>query len=734
LAPPWITIRVGAAFSRDLRRTLSWLRSWLKPLLLVLPLVIALAALGALIAARARDGLNEGRPSGAAIPVGSDPIKIAVTEDGLYAVRIALGGTEPSALRLTLRGREVPFLLAGEDNAPMLIFYGQANRGIYSAANVYWLRAEGGGARMEERDAPPPGAPALDGLARLRLEEDRLYHALPAPGEDHWLWEALYAPATLTRTLTLPHLAAGEGRLVVALWSGTNAAVNPDHHLRIHLNGHVLADERWDGITTRLITATVPIGVLREGENTLSLEAVGDTGAPVDQVFLNWVQLDYPRHLNAAEGALAFSSAASAYHLSGFSEDAFVLDITDPDRPLRLKGRATGDGLAFGSVANGLRRYLVASVSALRSPASVTPARAPKLKDEAGGADYLVIAPDAFAEALQPLLDWRERQGLRVRRVSPEEIYDAYNYGMKDTQAIRDFLRDAHARWQPAPRFILLVGDASYDYKHILRATQQDIVPTRLVYTTFAGDTASDTWYAEDDQGRPLFAIGRLPAQTPEQVKTMVSKIIAYEQAPAADWQRRALVVADNEDPAFESLNEQLINSLPSGYTAERVYFSQAPSGEAGQLHQAVVEAFNRGLVLVNYIGHGSLDVWGEEQALTVKNVADLKNGDRLPILTAYTCLNGFFHHPQATSLAEALLWQQGGGIVGAVVPSGRSLTSQQAPLAQAFTTALFSPDVSTLGEALQRAQETLLPDGSTPLEVIRTFNLLGDPALRFIK
>jgi hypothetical protein len=355
------------------------------------------------------------------------------------------------------------------------------------------------------------------------------------------------------------------------------------------------------------------------------------------------------------------------------------------------------------------------------------------LKDDANGADYLVIAPDAFAEALQPLLDWREKQGLRVRRVSPDEIYDAYGYGMKDTQAIRDFLRDAHARWQPAPRFVLLVGDSSYDYKNVLKGRQQDVVPTRLVYTTFAGDTASDTWYAEDDQGKPLFAIGRLPAQTPDQVKVMVGKIIAYEQAPAADWHKRALVVADNEDPTFESLNEQLINGLPSGYSAERVYFSQVQPDEREKLHDAVQAAFNQGVAIVNYIGHGSLDVWGQEQALTVESAGHLQNGDRLPILTTYTCLNGFFHHPQATSLAEALLWQEGGGIVGAVVPSGRSLTSQQAPLAQAFYAALFSADVSTLGEALERAQASV-PQDMTPLEVIETFNLLGDPALRFVK
>jgi hypothetical protein len=692
--------------------------------------IVALAALGALIAASARDRVGVPPPS-ASIPLA--PSKIAVTADGLYGVSFDVGDTDPDNLHLTLRDRDVPFLLQGEGRERTLIFYGQARRSIYDDANVYWLTTDGGGARQDKRAAPIEDIAASTGVTRLRLEEDRHYHAEPLPGADHWLWEALYAPGTLTRTLTVSDLAAGEGALVLGVWSGTDAPADPDHHLRVSLNGRQLADDKWNGMSARLITTTVPSGVLHSGENILSMEAGGDTGAPVDLVFLNWVQLDYPRKLNATDGILAFSSAASGYRLSGLGEDAVVVDITDPDAPIFAVAAASGDALTFGSAEAGLRRYLAVSPEALLTPASVTQAEAPTLRDETDGADYLVIAPDAFAAELQPLLDWRAKNGLTVRRVSPEAVYDAYGYGMKDTQAIRDFLRDAHARWRPAPRFVLLVGDSSYDYKNLLGGAQRDILPTRLVHTTFAGETASDTWYAEDDQGKPLFAIGRLPAQTPEQFATMVAKIIGYEQAPDADWRKRALVVADNEDPAFESLNEQLIASLPPGYTAERVYFGQADPSDKGKLHEAVLAAFDQGVSVVNYIGHGSLDVWGEEQALTVKSVAELKNGDRLPILTTYTCLNGFFHHPIATSLAEALLWHEDGGIVAAVVPSGRSLTSQQAPLAQAFYTALFSEDVTTLGEALMHAQANA-PADVTPLEVVRTFNLLGDPALRFIR
>jgi len=720
-----------------------------RPFLLALLFVGVLGGLAALAASRTRTGPARGTLSVAGPLIGgsaTDVVKVAVEADGVYRLDAALlgaagfdlAGADPGRLRLTLRGRDVPFYLAGADRGRALIFYGQANPGTYSATTIYWLTvsAQGSARYMAERAAAPQGVPVEAGMARLRLEEDRIYHPEPLPDEDHWLWEALYGPGRLTRTLNLPLLAAGEeATLVVALWSGTNAPISPDHHVSISLNDRPLADDRWDGMMARLITATIPAGVLHDGANTLVINAPGDTGAPVDQVFLDWIQLDYPRRLSTNDGLLAFTGTAITYYLKGFGDDALLLDITDPAQPVRLTGAVTaGDEITFGSMGDKPHHYLVVGALAFRRPVSVTPARLPTLKQESGGADYLAIVPAAFSQAIQPLLDWRAKNGLRVRTVDPADIYDTYSYGMKDPAAIRDFLRDVHSRWQPPPRFVLLVGDASYDYRNVLQGKNRDIVPTSLVYTQFAGETASDTWYAEDDQGRPLFAIGRLPAQTPEQVATMVGKIIAYEQAPPADWRTRMLAVADDEDPAFESLNEQLIAALPPGYSAERIYFNTTmdQKDRSQKLHQAIVAAFNHGVSIVNYIGHGSLDVWGDEQALTVKNAADLKNGDRLPVLTTYTCLNGFFQHPQADSLAEVLLWLKDGGIVGAVVPSGRSLAAQQAPLAQAFYAALFDPKIPTLGEALERAQTNLSSNAATPLEVIETFNLLGDPALRF--
>ena len=119
---------------------------------------------------------------------------------------------------------------------------------------------------------------------------------------------------------------------------------------------------------------------------------------------------------------------------------------------------------------------------------------------------------------------------------------------------------------------------------------------------------------------------------------------------------------------------------------------------------------------------------------LAVSPITDadtLSNGTQLPIFTTFTCLNGYFNHPSEDALAETLLWADNGGIVAAVAPSGRSLTSQQTPLANSFYEKLLSGEAETLGEALQMAKQ-LSANQEYLAEVIHTFNLLGDPALRF--
>lgn len=154
---------------------------------------------------------------------------------------------------------------------------------------------------------------------------------------------------------------------------------------------------------------------------------------------------------------------------------------------------------------------------------------------------------------------------------------------------------------------------------------------------------------------------------------------------------------------------------------------------ENEDIHDAIISALNQGVGIINYVGHGSVEVWGDEMVLQAQDAAILTNEERLPIFTTFTCLNGYFNHPKTDALAETLLRAANGGVVAAIAPSGRTFTAQQTPIADSFYRYLLSGDTQTIGEALQWAKLDAAHDPYLG-EVIYTFNLLGDPALRFQK
>jgi hypothetical protein len=287
----------------------------------------------------------------------------------------------------------------------------------------------------------------------------------------------------------------------------------------------------------------------------------------------------------------------------------------------------------------------------------------------------------------------------------------------------------------PAPRYLLLAGDASYDPAGYLKGPEADLVPTHLIDTEFSGRTASDVWYALADDNptaRPALAVGRFPAQTIAQMQAMVGKTLAYaatrESDAATAGRRRALFVADNDETGFATAAEAFATVL-SDYTSRVV----TVEGDGAQARAELLRALDEGVGLLGYFGHGSLSLWAKEKIFSVEDVPKLVNRDRLPIAFTLTCLSGFFQHPATPSLGEALLRAPNGGAVAALVPSSAALLEDQSLLSEALARALAYNDAEghkTLGETILAAQSTLPADSPIGREILLTFNLLGDPTL----
>lgn len=666
-------------------------------------------------------------------------LRLTVYQTGLAVVTAAqvseanlpLESFSADGLSLSRNGQPVPFYVSGEGREALLYFYGQAYTDTLDAPAVYWL-SPGRGQAMAERSATPTTTSGeTTGLRQQHWEENETFLA-QAGGDDVWLGKLLFAPSALDIPLTGIRPNGGPGELTIRIWSNNQAAADPDHHVEILLNGRKVADHTWDGIKQETITVPVAAGLLQPDGNILTINAPGDTGAAGEALYIDWVELVYESDLNlAGADQLWFTSEARTIEVEAADSDALIFDVTNPDEPAVLTNVRRGPSrLRF---AGSGRAYVVLNHpdQALTPAISVAPVWQEPLKTPGRRADYIAIVADVegFTDALQPLLNHREKQGMEVALIPLTQIFDEFGYGRRSPTAIRDFLAYAATNWQePSPRYVLLVGDASYDIYHFTNSSNDDLLPTHLVFTEYAGYVASDTWYTllAEETLAPTLAIGRLPAQTAAQLTIMVNKTIAYEQAGNEPWTQRALLVADDE-PAFDRASDDLAAALEStNFQTQKLYMT-----ENEEIYDSLLSALNQGVGILNYVGHGSIEVWGDEKVFESEDAALLINGNRLPIFTTFTCLNGYFNHPQVDALAETLLWAEDGGVVAAVAPSGRSLTLQQLPIADVFYQKLLTGEANTLGEALQAAK---MAGAADPFlhDVIHTFNLLGDPALHF--
>jgi Peptidase family C25/Right handed beta helix region len=668
----------------------------------------------------------------------AETVRLAARAPGLYRVRFedAFGGRRvpASSLRLSRQGVAAAFHLEpdngvfGPGSALFFVSEGAALN-PYGMEAVYELERGSPGLEMDRGSALPGAGPTIAAYHhRVDREENHLYQAALLEAPDPWLWDVLFAPSEKSYPFEVVNLAASSepAMLSLRLQGASDFPASPDHHVRVSVNGVQVA-ERWlEGKQPLLVEAPIPAGVLREGSNSLAIENVGDTEAAYSMVMLDRFTVDYPGRLVAENGSLdgSFGESGTA-EIVGVS-GASVVDVTDR-QPRWLSGAQATPGSVRLSVAAG-RRYLVLSSGKALAPEIRVPLPS-RLKEETNRADYLMVGPRELLDAAGPLLDLRRRQGLESRAVALEEIDSEFGYGEADPRAIREFLFYAYHSWQrPAPRYVVLVGDATYDFKDVLGTGVRNEVPPMMVKTSYLW-TASDAAYAavNGEDILPDLAIGRLPAANVDELRVMIAKILAYE-AGGPSIRGRAVLVADNPDSAgdFERNADEIADTVLASSNPRRIYLSRL--GVAAT-RDAIVDAFDDGAALLSYVGHGGIHLWASENIFDRSRVETLAEQPEQPVVLTLNCLNGYFLFPYFDSLSEELVKAEGKGAIASISPSGLSLDEPAHRYHEALLSELVSGRHRRLGDAFLSAQSDYAATGAFP-ELLRIYHLFGDPAL----
>jgi hypothetical protein len=669
--------------------------------------------------------------------------KIGIREQGWYRVTqpelVAAGldpWGDPRRLRLFADGQEQAILVSGQgdgrfDPGDSIEFYGTGQDTPFTNTRVYWLmEGEQLGKRIKTRQSVAGLEGSLSFPHTVQIKERSIYIATLKNGDTENFFGAVVKTKGADQILNVTNLdpsSPGNALLEVALQGVTSAS----HRVMVFVNDAEVMEMRFDGVVRKVMKVALPQSWLLEGENLISLVA---QGGEADVSVLDSIQFTYWHTYTAEQDTLLFSSSAGQQvAIGGFTSSSIrVADITNPGQVQEVTGvvvkpEGLGYRVRFGVTGSGKRTLLTFTEVAIKSPASITynqPSTWHKLNHRA---DLLIITHKDFIGSLGPLKSLRESQGWSVALIDVEDIYDEFSFGAKSPQALRDFLYRARAYWQRPPRFLLLVGDASFDPRNYLGLGDFDVVPTKLI-DTFYLETASDDWFVDfNNDGLPAIPVGRIPVRTAEEAALVVSKIIAYENAEAGTWADQALTVADkmegDDSFSFEWASKEMETLFPVNVAVQEIFRSQ---GDDETIRTRIINSINEGKLLVNYIGHGSVELWRGE-VFTSDDVTTLTNGARLPFFVVMTCLNGYFHDPYPTdSLAESLLKAKQGGAIAVWASSGLTEPEGQSLMNKKLIPFLFDGKSRTLGEATMKARA-----GTKDQDVRRTWILFGDPTTR---
>jgi Peptidase family C25 len=601
--------------------------------------------------------------------------KVRVSKAGQVRVSLTqlraagLPNVSASALRLTRFGQPVPFSRSGE----WMTFTATALSTDYTGENVYVFTPSVPAASPVvalTRSEAPPAANAR------RIERNALYDPHIPFGLDPWLWDLLYPGIGPWPYGTfggpdfgkfdLPNMPSlGSLPTDIPVRIQVMGGTYHQHTMTASINGQLVGSVTFSGgVTAGTINGTVSASALLTSGNQLSID------------YTPLALFDGPA-ADSAVGGLNYLDIELP--VAGTPAATFELDAYDP---------------SLGTLS---------------------------------GTEYLIVTHPLFRDQADRMADLKRAQGFTTRVVDVERAYDRFTGGVVEAEAVRALIRYTAAAGGKL-KYVLLVGDDTFDPQDFMGYGSVSYVPSLMSYDTLFGRIPSENVYADlNADGIPDVAIGRMPVQTPAEADVMIDKIEAYTATPRALADRH-FFVADNStetDTPFRQDAQGMAARLPAGSSIS--FVDVIPDMTAARA--SLQSNWQNGAFAAHYFGHGSPQLWADEQILSPADVPALATS-RPPIVFQWACSTGWYQYLGQPSLSEALVLAPRGGAVATFAPTGITSPAGQRSLFEQVYNRLQAPP-ATLGELIRQSKGAALLNGGSRLQpVVDGWNLLGDPAL----
>lgn len=486
--------------------------------------------------------------------------------------------------------------------------------------------------------------------------------------------------------------------------------------------------------------------------------------------YLDFIEVNMRKSLAFGGNAITFrdinsvsASNIASYQLANADGNTQVWDVTDPWEPVRINGTLSGSTYSFSRKADVLHEFAAFKSTDLPVPEPAGKVDNQNLHGEEL-TDYIIVTHPNFLPAAEELANFhRQRSNMKVLVTTPQKIYNEFSSGRQDISGIRDFVRMFYDRagtdTAQMPKYLLLFGDASYDYKDRV-SNNTNFVPTFESAQSLnnLGNYCGDDFFGFLDDNENIektgiantldVGVGRLPVKSLEEANNFVNKVKHYKSpASLGAWRLSATIIADNEDGAGPHMEDgeimdATVQTNSNIYNATKVYqdaipMVSTPGGtRAPEANKMINDQVFKGTLLLNYSGHGNTEVLSHERIITQDDWNSWKNFDKMPFSVTATCDFGQFDQPQYVSAGEQIVLKKDGGVISAVTTVKLVYQSPNRILNKDYLDAQFqhiNGKWNTFGDAFRIGKNKTYSKASTAEGDIlnfRKFSLFGDPAL----
>lgn len=512
-------------------------------------------------------------------------------------------------------------------------------------------------------------------------------------------------------------------------------------------------------------------------QETINIRITYDKIEQSDEGWLDYFILNVRSNLILDDNPLFFRDIESVgqgnvaqFNISNAGNNSIVWDITDKYNIGQLNTSLNGATLNYKSKTDTLREFVAFNITGnFLKPIIDEEISVVEIQNLHGTKPHnlIIITHPDFIEQANQLADFhRNNDNLSVHVETTDRIFNEFSSGKPDVSAMRDYIKmiyDRSGEDGNSLKYLLLFGDGSYNNYSNSHGNPKFILTYQSVSSLgHSGTYVTDDFFGllDDDEGGkqnmeiyPLdIGVGRLPVKTVEEAQGVVNKIISYSTSNnMSDWRNILCFVGDDGEYnngiqhmyQANKLADSIITNHPE-YVVKKILldaYKQVTTSTGPRypdVHKAIIDNFNNGMLIFNYNGHGGENGITKERILQKSDIVALENEDKLPLLITATCEFSRFDDlsdeegtiTEKTSAGETAILNPNGGGIALLSTTRLVFSDNNFELNKKFYNYIFARDENNrkyaLGDIIRLAKNGQGFDRNK-----LSFTLLGDPALK---